>query len=397
MFFAMGRFAFLGWLMMSILMLMPTQAPAQTTSAAAVVIQTSVDNNTIIGFLHPSVAADGKVISSCVYPQANCATFNATMCDPGYVGLPLQLSIQRGSAGTSPANVKAYYWLQPNNNACSNDPLDANAIWPQSVPGTVTGLLSTSSFVGGTQALTIPDDFTPLAIPLNTKTIMQVAFPSTCAPGGGVSYTRWRLCLGIDSDNNGVINPISGGTPDVTGYFEFLVDTVLPASPNITATHSLYKRVDVDLTYDTTFESLYGIVLRSTNDVANVAAADCNLWNSHVKEQIVQVGYGGTGSGTVTVTVPGTNGSTYAYCAAVIDVVGNRSGYAGPALDEPHTECDLFDCYPSDTPGGAFATGFGTCRTGLSPTWWAALSVIWLTVRWRRRRHPWHAGSAPIK
>ena len=397
MFFAMGRFAWLGWFLMSVVILMPKPASAQTTNAAAVVTQTTVDNNTIIAFLHPTIAADGAVISSCVYPHANCATFNASMCDPDYEGLPIQVSIQRGSAGTSPANVKAYYWLQPNNNACSNDPLDSNAIWPQTTPGTVTGLLSTSSFVGGTQAITIPNDFTPLTVPLDTKTMMQVAFPSTCAAGGGVSYTRWRLCLGIDSDNNGVINPVSGGTSDVTGYFEFLVDTVLPDSPNITATHSLYKRVDVDLTYDTGYESLYGVVVRSSDDAANVAAADCNLWNSNVKEQVVQVGYGGTGSGSLTVTVPGTNGSDYAYCAAVIDVVGNRSAYVGPALDSPHTECDLFDCYSTDTSYGVFKTGFGTCNAGLPATWWVAFAVLWLTVRRRRGRHLWNAGSAPIR
>jgi hypothetical protein len=379
MFFAMGRFACLGWPVVCAMLLMPSQAPAQSTSAAAVVIQTTVDGNTIIGFLHPSLASDGAVISSCTYPQAGCATFNASMCDPSYVGLPIELNIQRGSAGSSPANVKAYYWLQPNNTACSNDPLDSNAIWPLTVPGTVTGLLPTSSFVGGTQALTIPNDFTPLTVPFDTKTIMQIAFPGACQ-GAGISYTRWRICLGIDSDNNGVINPISGGTTDVTGYFEFLVDTALPASPNIVSTTSLYKRVEVDLTYDTGFESLYGLVVRSTDDPANIALGDCNSWNSHVNEQVVQVGYGGTGSGELTIEVSGTNGSRYAYCAGVIDVVGN-----------------LFDCYPSDSPDGAFQTGFGTCTTGLTPTWWMALVFVWLTVRWRRRRHFWNAGSAPIR
>lgn len=380
-----------GWLLVLTVFGLPTTLHAQQQQ---IVVNPTVDGNMVIGFVRPSTATDGAFINNCVYPTAQCATFNAAMCDPNYVGLPIELSIQRGTAATAPVNTKAYYWLQSNNNTCSNDPINANSLWPNPVQGTNTPLLSISSFVGGSQALTVPDDFTPLpdGLQLTTKTLMQTAFPSACAPGGGVAYSRWRICLGIDADNNGAINPVSGSTGDITGYFEFLVGTVLPTAPTLAGTQSLVKRVNVTVNYDTTLEELYGIVVRSSSAAQNVAATDCNQWDSQVQEQLVTVGYGGSSTGSLVITVPGTDGVEYAYCVAAVDVLGNRSAYAGPAHDMPHPECDLLDCYP-----GSLHTGYGFCGIGLTPGWVAAALSAWLVIRLRRRKPLWKALSTVIK
>ena len=359
------------------MMLIPTAAHAQT-----VVNQTTHDPSWTMVLSRPDQADDGFYVE-CAYPASGCQQFNKAMCD---ITKPYQLTVTRAASSPTFTGAVTQFtpsaWLQRGSGVCST--YDPNVI--ASIPGLTQGTWGTgniaannsSIFYGGATSLVIPDSFGGGA-PITTHDIMN-AFPDVCNDPngdgtGGINFTLFRVCFGISQAaiiNNTVA---SGNGNDVTGYWQFPVDTRPPEPPNIDTAKSLVSRVSLNMSFANSAEDMYQVNVRFTSDPNLVNATDCSTWGTAQTTSLVVAPTDTSGS----ITIPGTNGVTYAYCAQALDLLGNGSAFGNVITASPHPECDYFDCYPGD-----LQVGF--CAAGLPPEWYALAVTAWLYRRARRRQ-----------
>ena len=355
---------------------------------------------------------DDGVELNCSYGQnASCLVFNRELCTSSQQATPIRLSIFRGNAplgaGTS-SGIKAYAWLQRGNNVCSTDSAltqDGNLVWPYNL-GHNTGVARTNSLPSsyavvsssGSQALGLPDEFIngwpsdkrSNGVPVLTAGDIMHAFPDVCGTDEGIAYARMRLCFGIDFAGVGTINlgsvaatttttgAATNSTP--TGFFEFLVSTAPPPAPESGAPQGLYERVRFDVTYDNSQQTLLQLRIDQIANPTAAQASDCGAWEDDVTEFGEPKDLGGQiGAGSLTIDVPGENGTPYAYCVYTIDVVGNISVPAGPFLGSPEAQNGIFSIW--DPPP---RTGYGSCQQ--APVVLPACGLAWGFLRLRRRR-----------
>lgn len=370
------------------MLFLPAVAHAQEVN------QTTRDTEWTITVTHPYSSSDGFNVE-CAYPTPGCQQFNRAMCD--IANVPFELTVARASnsptfSGT-PGQWPVYAWLQKNGSTCSNyiaPTTDANSTLVMGIP-TSRNTLGQPVVAGPTQqggsvfyangsGLDIPFGIAAGA-GMTTQDIMK-AFPGVCDPNGGINFTFFRVCFGVSTNqfigqsSTGTATPTTGGGVDVTGWWQFPVDTMPPAVPVVESAKSLVSRVDLNISFASDgVQDMYQLNVRFTSDPNLIAIDDCNAWGT---AQSTSVDVATTDTST-TVTIPGVNGTQYAYCAAGVDQLGNVSAYSAVAKATPHPECDYFDCYPGD-----LQVGF--CAAGLPPEWYALAVTAWLYRRSRRRQ-----------
>lgn len=355
----------------ALLVLACALAPARP--AAAQVNTSTVPNQTVkspgwlIQLLRPDVADDGAIID-CTFGQTpDCAPFNRAVCSDPALDREIVISVTATSTlppnTTATSGVTASVWLQNNATVC-NLPAAADANTTHLL-GTSNGFLpSLSTFLGGSTAFVFPTGGTSVTR-FSMRDVMT-AFDNVCAPDGGIPLTPFKLCIGADLNQDGIVGvPLQGSLAnDPVAFFQFPVGTLAPPMPTLGEVESLVRRVRVNVTYDsTTNETAFLDVFWAPATAEVLAAPDCTQWPGGQSQQL-DVRY--TGTGTAALDVPGTNGEIYAYCVRARDFLNNSGPTTAVVTASPHTECDFFECYPEDLQVGYCGQGVGASALGLA-------------------------------
>lgn len=275
----------------------------------------------------------------------------------------ITIDVVKKTSVSVPTNSELFiYWVHPTVDlttstpkpCTTNDTPDAPELFARRT------LQATDTLVTGTSAFVLPDDLVNDPV-LTTDELLDaavgVASVSDPCAASGVQDTDLLLCVAVDVPLTGSTdNKISDTEP--FGWVRFIIDTIAPPTPTISAVLPLDKGVDVEVSVPQVSGEVVSEaeVLYQEVGVSGVAT-DCTTWVSP------QVASATVISGKATVGLDNLeNGTTYEFCARSVDAADNRSGVSSVSNATPRDECDYWECYPKEVD-----SGYGCAA--LSPSW----------------------------
>jgi hypothetical protein len=311
----------------------------------------------------PNASSGGSI--DCNRPSSSCAPLNLAACSTS--NRNIQFTVQRKQDAVVVPTRKIWAWLQKGTSDC----IYASTGSPHKLLNGSQGDASGLAVSGA--VMRIPDDISSTAT-LTTDDLLKTGVDGNVCTGTGVE-TSYRICVGVDNDNDGDIDANSTGfsVADLRGYIDLLVDTVAPLAPSTPTATALDGRLEVSVGYTTEPDSDTVSFWETWSRASEEAKEDCSTW-AEGTYTITRVS--GTASG-LSITVPATNGIRTAVCAVAWDAVGNPSTPSQVIYATAQDECDFFECAPADVQGG-----YCGASGAVSQLWGAvALYTAWRMLR----------------
>ena len=288
-----------------------------------------------------------------VFDDSEHEILNVADCDD----LTGEITLNLTTGDESPTDlllsgVKFYAWRTSDSEHDCTTPVDADSEY---ILVDAHELGDTDGLIERATTFSFPEDGGLATASFTEATVGSWTGDDPCTTT--IDHTYYKVCFAVDTvvDETGASLTIDESS-EPYGWARFLVDTVAPNTPSITAVTSLDGAISITASISDEDNlggwKVYAREQPSTDEETTdeETATNCTTdWDATASEF----------STTDELTISATNGLTYELCVVATDKAGNDSEPSAIETATPEDECDFMECYP-----GSLRTGY--CHTGLS-------------------------------